>query len=128
MNLATRTQRERHQIASMGAKACNEKKRARNTLKESMNALLEMQPTAKEIKELEKAGFNPEEIDNSLLVVLGLFNQAKKGNVKAIKELRNLIGEDGPDNGNEYESDGFIDALKDDMESTIEKAGDFIET
>ena len=87
-----------------------------------------MQPTAKEIKELEKAGFGPEEINNSLLVVLGLFNQAKKGNVKAIKELRNLIGEDGADNGNEYESDGFIEALKDDMDTTLEKAGDFIET
>ena len=112
----------------MGAKACNEKKRARNTLKESMNALLEMQPTAKEIKELEKAGFDTEEINNSLLVVLGLFKQAKKGNIKAIKELRNLVGEDGLDNGDGYESDGFLDALKDDMESTFEKAGDFIET
>lgn len=93
-----------------------------------MNALLEMKPTAKEIKELEKAGFSPDEIDNSLLVVLGLFNQAKKGNVKAIKELRNLIGEDGGDNGNEHESDGFIEALKDDVETTFEKAGDFVET
>lgn len=35
-----------------------------------------------------------EDIDNSQLIVLALFNQAKSGDVAAIRELRSLIGED----------------------------------
>lgn len=82
------------------AKARNERKR--KALRDSMNMLLEMQPTAKEFNKLIEAGFEPEEIDNSLLVTIALFNSAKKGDVKAIKELRNLIGEDKPDSDAEY--------------------------
>lgn len=102
VNLATRPQRERKKIASMGAEASNRKQRARKALRDSMNMLLEMQPAAREYNKLIEAGFEPEEIDNSLMVTLALFNEAKKGNVKAIKELRNLIGEDKPDSDAEF--------------------------
>jgi hypothetical protein len=87
---------------SKGGKASGETRRRRKALRDSMNMLLEMQPTAKEFNKLIEAGFEPEEIDNSLMVTLALFNQSKKGDVQAIKELRNLIGEDKPDANAEY--------------------------
>ena len=76
--------------------------RKRKALRDSMNMLLEMQPPTKEFNKLVDAGFEIEEIDNSLLITLALFNEAKKGNVKAIKELRNLVGEDKPDSDAEF--------------------------
>ena len=82
------------------AKARNARKR--KALRDSMNMLLDMQPTTKDYKKLVEAGFDTEDIDNSCLITLALFNEAKKGNVKAIKELRNLIGEDRPDADAEF--------------------------
>ena len=88
--------------ASRGGKASGEARRRRRALRDSMNALLEMQPTTKDFNRLIEAGFEPEEIDNSILITFALFNESKKGNVKAIRELRNLIGEDKPDSDAEY--------------------------
>lgn len=101
-NLIVPTSDEAREIGRKGGKASGEARRKRKALRDSMNALLEMQPTAKEFNELIEAGFDMEEIDNSCLVTLALFNEAKKGNVKAIKELRNLIGEDKPDSDAEF--------------------------
>ncbi len=88
--------------ASKGGKASAQARRKRKALRDSMNMLLEMQPTAKEWNKLIEAGFLPEDIDNSLMITLALFNQSKKGDIQAIKELRNLIGEDKPDSDAEY--------------------------
>lgn len=101
-NLIVPTSEEAREIGRKGGKASGEARRKRKALRDSMNALLEMQPTAKEFNKLIEAGFDMEEIDNSCLVTLALFNEAKKGNVKAIKELRNLIGEDKPDSDAEF--------------------------
>lgn len=111
----------------MGGIASGEARRKRKTLKESMNALLEMKPTAaKDLKKLKEAGFDAEMIDNSVMIVLALQEQAKKGNVKAFETIRDLIGENAP--SDEYESDGFIEALKGNAAETFKEAGDFIET
>lgn len=86
----------------IGGYASGESRRKRKALRDSMNMLLEKQPSAKDFNKLVEAGFDPEEIDNSLLITYALFNESKKGNVKAIKELRNLIGEDKPDADAEF--------------------------
>jgi hypothetical protein len=97
-----RTPSELREIAQKGGYASGVARRKRKALRDSMNALLEMRPTMKDFDKLIEAGFNPEEIDNSVLIAFALFNESKKGNVKAIKELRNLIGEDKPDSDAEY--------------------------
>lgn len=104
-NLIPNSERSPSELREMGRKggqASGKVRGKRKALRDSMNALLEMQPATKEFNKLIAAGFEPEEIDNSLLITLALFNQAKKGDVKAIKELRNLIGEDKPDADAEY--------------------------
>jgi hypothetical protein len=104
-NLVQNSGRSREEVKEINAKGginSGIARRKRKALRDSMNMLLEMQPTAKEFNKLIEAGFEPEEIDNSLMVTLALFNQSKKGDVQAIKELRNLIGEDKPDSDAEY--------------------------
>ena len=81
---------------SKGGKASGESRRKRKLLKDSMNVLLNLPVrNTRDYNALVKMGIPIEDIDNSQLVVLALFNQAKKGDIAAIKELRNLIGEDG---------------------------------
>lgn len=101
-NLIVPTSELAREYGRKGGEAKARNMRKRKALRDSMNMLLEMQPTAKEFNKLVEAGYEPEEIDNSLLITLALFNESKKGNVKAIKELRNLIGEDRPDADAEY--------------------------
>lgn len=112
--LNKRTQQERKEIAAMGAKATNEVKRKRKSLKESMNTLLSLD--IKNVKDWNKVaamGIDPGEIDNSQLVILALFNRAKTGDVFAIKELRDLIGEEHESNAEqEKEHDNLISAIK----------------
>lgn len=92
--LNKRTKEAQREIQSMGGTASAQARRKRKSLKESMNALLEMTPANKrDFNKLIRAGIPFENIDNSQLVVLALFNQAKSGDVAAIKELRNLIDE-----------------------------------
>lgn len=90
-----RTQDEQRRIAVEGGKASGESRRRRKSLKDSMNALLDLPVSnAKDFNKAAKMGIDIENIDNSQLIVLALFNRAKAGDVMAIKELRNLIGED----------------------------------
>lgn len=90
-----RTPRERRENARKAGKASGESRRKRKTMRESMEWLLNLPPTTvKDFNKLTKAGFPVEEIDNSQLIVLALFERAKSGDVLAIKELRNIIGED----------------------------------
>ena len=112
--LNERTQRERKEIAAMGAKATNEANRKRKTLKESMNTLLSLDiKNTKDWNKVAAMGIDPGEIDNSQLVILALFDRAKKGDVFAIKELRDLIGEEHESNSEqEQEHDNLISAIK----------------
>ena len=83
----------------MGGKATGEIRKKRRALSESMNVLLDLPIlNTRDYNKVAKIGINPEEIDNSQLVVLALFNQAKAGDVSAIKEIRHMIGEDNAPN------------------------------
>lgn len=112
--LNERTQQERKAIAAMGAKATNEIKRKRKSLRESMNALLSLDiKNTKDWNKVAAMGIDPSEIDNSQLVILALFNRAKTGDVFAIKELRDLIGEEHESNAeHEKEHDNLISVIK----------------
>lgn len=91
-----RTKSEARKISSKGGKASGEARRQRRALKDSMELLLSMPVmNTKDWNALSRMGFDPDEpFDNSMLIVLGLFNRAKTGDVAAIKELRAMIGEE----------------------------------
>lgn len=93
-----RTEEEQRDIRSKGGKASGEARRRRKALRESMDALLSLPPANNEdFDRLAAAGIDVEEMDNSQLVVVALFEKAKLGDVAAIKELRELIGEKEPE-------------------------------
>ena len=111
--LGNRTTSEQREIAQKGGIASGESRRRRNLLKDSMNALLELPVSStREYNALIKMGIDIEDIDNSQLIVLALFNRAKSGDVTAIKELRNLIGEDSAEDKSAGQLERLIEGLK----------------
>lgn len=111
--LGNRTASERREIAQKGGIASGESRRRRKLLKDSMNALLELPVSStREYNALIKMGIDIEDIDNSQLIVLALFNRAKSGDVTAIKELRNLIGEDSAEDKSAGQLERLIEGLK----------------
>ena len=96
-----------------GGVARGQAKRRRKLLRDSMNALLELPVSStREYNALIKMGIDIEDIDNSQLIVLALFNKAKSGDVAAIKELRNLIGEDSAEDKSAGQLERLIEGLK----------------
>ena len=94
--LNERSQRERKEIQSKGAKASNEVKKNKKLLRDIMTELLEL-PCA-DIKRFNvacKMGMNPEEFNNKAALVLSIYNKAvATGDIMAFKEIKSLIGED----------------------------------
>ena len=108
-----RSENEARENGRKGGIASGESRRRRKLLKDSMNALLELPVSnTREYKALIKMGIDIEEIDNSQLIVLALFNKAKSGDVAAIKELRNLIGEDSNEDKSAGQLERLIEGLK----------------
>ena len=94
ISIGERTIEEQREITSAGGRASGESRRRRKALKESMEMLLELPiNNMTDYNELAQYGFDMDQADNSVLVVLGLFKAAKGGDVAAQKELRSLIGE-----------------------------------
>ena len=116
-NLVPFTSDQSHEEAVIngrkGGVASGQPKRRRKLLRDSMNALLELPVSStKEYNALIKIGIDIEDIDNSQLIVLALFNKAKSGDVAAIKELRNLIGEDSAEDKSAGQLERLIEGLK----------------
>ena len=116
-NLVPFTSEQSHEEAVIngrkGGVASGQAKRRRKLLRDSMNALLELPVSStKEYNALIKIGIDIEDIDNSQLIVLALFNKAKSGDVAAIKELRNLIGEDSAEEKSAGQLERLIEGLK----------------
>ena len=108
-----RSEKEARENGRKGGIASGESRRKRKLLKDSMNALLELPVSStKEYNALIKMGIDIEDIDNSQLIVLALFNRAKSGDVAAIKELRNLIGEDSAEDKSAGQLKRLIEGLK----------------
>lgn len=72
-----------------------EARRKNCLIKKRMLGLLDLAVTdRKKWNKLSKMGIDPEHIDNRALITVSLFLRAvEKGDVKAFKEIRNLIGE-----------------------------------
>lgn len=85
----------RREYARKAGKASGEAKRAKKAMREYADFLLSLPVTNKnQWNQLVKAGVPIEGCDNKMLVVFALMKSAQNGNVKAAKELRNIIGED----------------------------------
>jgi hypothetical protein len=92
---SARTPSERRENARKAGKASGEARRAKKTMREYADFLLSL-PVSDRRKwnKLSRAGVPPEGCDNKMLVTFALMQAAQSGDVQAVKELRNLIGED----------------------------------
>lgn len=79
-----------------GGKKSGEVRRKKRQMKDCMNLLLELPVTnTKDFNKLSRMGIPVEEIDNKMMLVVALFNRAVTlGDVAAVKEIRNIIGDD----------------------------------
>ena len=89
-----RTPSERRELASKAGKASGEARRRKKSMREKMMLLLSMPAADNDVEELEALGIAPEDMDNEMVIVKALFLRAADGDVKAIHEIRNLLGID----------------------------------
>lgn len=83
------------EIQSLGGKKSAQARKRRKDLKSAMKILLELPVTDEEIlQEISDLGLAETEITNSMRMLVGLFKNACKGDVSAIKEVRNIIGDE----------------------------------
>lgn len=83
-NFTNMTPEERREIAKKGAIACNEKKRARKSMREMLDILLQNERTD------EKTG-NKKQTQEWILIAQ--INKALKGDSRAFQNIRDTIGE-----------------------------------
>lgn len=94
-----RTESEQREIASKGGKKSGEVRRQQKTMREYAKLLLGLDITDKRKRnKLSNMGVPDENLDNKMLIIVALMNEAQSGNVQACKELRSLLNED-EDNG-----------------------------
>lgn len=92
--LNTRTQRERKEIARMGAIASNKKQKEAKSIKYYIDTLLSLPLKNEQIKDrLEQAGIDTKDLDNKMAMVYMQWVECAKGNTKAFENLLNYAGE-----------------------------------
>lgn len=113
--MSERSKSEAREIGSKGGKASGAARRAKRTMREYADLLLSL-PVSDRRKwnKLARAGIPPEGCDNKMLVVFALMQAAQAGDVPAVKELRNLIGEDDANSSDSGQLEDLIKGLQED--------------
>lgn len=91
-----RTESELREMTSNGGKKSGVARRRKILLKAMLPGLLERGAFSEaDLALLESYGMDPEEVNQAGLVLMGLLNTAKSGNVAAIRQILEMNGEDG---------------------------------
>ena len=91
-----RTPSERKELAAKMGVASGKSRRRKILLKAMLPSLLERGAFSEaDLALLESFGMDPEEVNQAGLVLMGLLNTAKSGNVAAIRQILEMNGEDG---------------------------------
>lgn len=88
------TPSQRRENASKAGKASGEARRRKKSMKQKMQLLLSLPACDNDLQELEALGVDPEDSDNEMVILKGLFLKAAGGDVAASKEIRNILGKD----------------------------------
>lgn len=90
-----RTPSELREQTSKAGKASGAARRRKRDMKAKMKMLLSLPCSdTEDWNEASAMGVDISEIDNETIMLIGLFKQAKEGNVQAVKEIRNILGKD----------------------------------
>ena len=91
-----RTPSERKELAAKMGVASGKSRRRKILLKAMLPSLLERGAFSEEDLALLKGyGMDPEEVNQAGLILMGLLNTAKSGNVAAVRQILEMNGEDG---------------------------------
>lgn len=93
---------------SRGGKNCAEMKRQRKAMKKQLELLLSLPVNKDNEKILKKLKIDNENLDNQMLMLVGLWQSAINGNTQAFDRIQNLVD----DKVNEEKDNSFIEALK----------------
>lgn len=90
-----RSKSEAREIGRKGGKASGASRRRKKLFKQLMNSYLDSEEQNRDNwNELSCDGFEPEEITNKAVIVKRLCDEAKSGDVQAVKLVMAMIGED----------------------------------
>ena len=82
----------RSRIGRKGGIKSGQVKRQRKAMKEQMEMLLSLPVKSKDMKEqLKQFGIDEDNIDNQMLLLVGLFKASLKGNVQAFNSIQELV-------------------------------------
>lgn len=109
--MSERSKEEVRELARRGGINSGKTRKAKKTLSDKMNMLLDLPiSNNKDFNKLVKLGIKMEDLDNAELIAVALFNQAKKGDVTAIQEIRKMVGDINKQS--DEEEDSVADTLK----------------
>lgn len=120
-----RTGEQQVETARRGGIASGEARRRKKTMKETAKMLLDMEipDAAKELKaKLKVMGISEEDFTYQSAVMVGILNQAMKGNTKAAAFLRDTVGENPL--MMEEEGSSLADAIEEAYRNRMEESGD----
>lgn len=85
----SRTTNEAREISSKGGKKSGESRRRKRDMCKKMQMILSLAPqSCEDFNSVSEMGIDIDEIDNETVMLIGLFSQAKQGNVQAVREIR----------------------------------------
>lgn len=97
-NLIQNSGRSRDEVEAVNAKggrASGKTRRRKRDMKAKMKMILELPVSdCSDFNAVSELGIAMNEIDNETLMLAGLFQKAKNGDVQAIREVRSIIGKD----------------------------------
>lgn len=120
-----RTGEQQVETARRGGIASGEARRRKKTMKETAKMLLDMEipDAAKELKaKLKVMGISEEDFTYQSAVMVGILNQAMKGNTKAAAFLRDTVGENPL--MMEEEGSSLADAIEEAYRKRMEESED----
>ena len=97
-NLIPGSQRSLSELRKIGAKGgrkSGESRRRKKSMREKMKILLSLPACDNDLEELKAIGIEIEDSDNEMVIIKGLFLKAATGDVSAIREIRNILGDEG---------------------------------
>lgn len=92
-----RTESEQREIARNGGIASGAARRRKRSMKDAADYYLSLPETDKRtVNRMLRDQIEPEDIDNQMAVVVGITEQAKRGDARAAAILLKMLGEEAP--------------------------------
>ena len=93
-NLRPPTTKEARERGAKGGKASAKAKKEKKLMKEQMLALLSLPLKDDRAKaQLKSLGIDADDIDNQMALIVSVYQQALRGNMQAMNQIREIIGE-----------------------------------